>query len=187
MVEHKKEYYLLLLLGVITWWLVEFFAVEVTITEQAPPHSPDFFSTGYVKLEMNETGVAENEIFAEHMTHFSDDGTVEMTKPVMTFYNNKTPPWVVKSESGYLSADRNDLFLKGKVHITRAKAAGVIPITVNTTNLQVKPKKNFAETADWAELIAPPSWVTGVGMKVYFQQPIHLEFVSKVRSRHEAF
>ncbi len=187
MVEHKTQYYLLLILGVITWWLVEFFAVEVAVVEQAPPHSPDFFSSGYTKTEMNASGIADNKIFAEQMSHFSDDGTIEMIKPVMTVYNKNTPPWVIISDSGYLSSDRKDLFLNGKVFISREKAPGIGSITVNTTNLRVKPKINYAETDDWAELIAPPSRVTGIGMKAYFQQPIHLEFLSKVRSKHEAF
>ncbi len=175
----------MLVLGVVSWWLVEYFAGEVTVIKQVPPHSPDYFSIGYNKIEMDLTGKPENELVTDRMMHYSDDNTIEMLNPVMTFYNEETPPWVVSSETGLLSADRQDLFLNGKVFIVREQAPGVRSVKVNTSNLKVRPKENYAETDEWAELITPPDWVSGTGMKVFFQKPVHLEFISNVRSKYE--
>ncbi len=185
MLEHKKEYYLLLILGVVSWWLVDVFTVEIGGSEEAPPHSPDYFSMGYTKIEMDATGVAVSKLNAKRMQHFADDGTIEMQQPVMIFYNKEAPPWVVHSDKGILSADRKDLFLQGKVLIIRQKAENTGLIKVNTTNLSVRPDDKYAQTGDWAELIAPPNWVSGIGMKVFFQQPVYMEFFSRVRSRYE--
>lgn len=186
MIEHKKEYYFMLLLGVASWWLVDFFADEVAVVKEIPPHSSDYFSIGYKKMEMDLSGKPVNELVADRMTHFSDDNTVEMLNPVMTFYNESTPPWVVSSETGLLSADGKNLYLNGMVFIVREQAPGVREVKVNTTNLKVRPDESYAETDEWAELIAPPDWVSGTGMKVFFQAPIHLEFLSNVRSKYES-
>ena len=103
----------------------------------------------------------------------------------MFFYNEKTPPWVIKSETGILSGDGKDLLLNGKVTIDRAKAEGVSQLTINTSMLKVKPETSYAETNEWAELISPPNKTTGTGMKLTFAQPIHLQLLANVKGKYE--
>lgn len=165
--------------------MVEFFADRETVHQEVPQHSADLFSVGYTKIEIDENGTTKNELFADKMTHFGDDDTIEMDKPVMTFYSQGTPSWKIRSETGLLSADRKNLFLNGKVFIVREKDAENRQMKVNTSNLRVKPEENYAETDDWAELITPTDWVSGNGMKVFFKDPVYLELLSNVRSRYE--
>jgi len=152
---------------------------------QVPAHSPDYFSKNYAKWEMNELGTLKNKLFADEMIHYSDDGTTHMVNPVMFFYNEKTPPWVVKSESGILSGDGKDLLLSGKVIIDREKAEGVSQLTINTSELKVKPETSYAETNAWTELVSPPNKTTGTGMKLTFAPPIHLELIANVKGKYE--
>ncbi len=150
-----------------------------------PAHSPDYFSKGYTKWEMSELGRPKSKLIADEMIHYSDDGTTHLGNPVMFFYNDKTPPWIIKSESGILSADGKDLLLNGKVVVDRAAAEGVRELKIYSSNLKVKPEISYAGTDEWAELISLPSWTTGIGMKLTFAEPIHLELLSHVKGNYE--
>lgn len=183
--RENKLYLYLTIAALISWWLVELTGVDLVYHGQAPAHSPDYSSKGYTKWEMNELGRLKSKLLSDEMVHYSDDGTTHMVNPVMFFHNEKTPPWVIKSETGILSGDGKDLFLNGKVVIDRAKAEGVSQLTINTSALKVKPETSYAETNAWAELISPPNKTTGTGMKLTYAQPIHLELLANVKGKYE--
>jgi lipopolysaccharide export system protein LptC len=171
--------------ALMSWWLVKLTGVDEITDTKAPAHSADYFSNDYAKWEMSESGKLKSYLLAERMTHYSDNGKTEMRKPLMYFYNEKTPPWVIKSATGVLSADGKNLHLFGKVNISRDKAEGVRPLTINTVNLRVNPETSYAETKMWAELISPPNKTTGTGMKMVYADPIHLELLSQVKGIYE--
>jgi lipopolysaccharide export system protein LptC len=183
--RENKIYLYLVVIALISSWLVKLTGLDEIFHSQVPAHSPDYFSTGYTKWEMNELGTLKNKLLADKMVHYSDDGTTHMTNPIMFFYNEKTPPWVVKSETGILSRDGKDLLLNGKVTIDRKKAEGVTPLTINTSELKVKPETSYAETDEWAELLSPPKTTTGTGMKLTFVEPIHLQLLANVKGKYE--
>jgi len=183
--HHLRLQVYLGVLALLSWGLV-----KLTLTEEegllvVPPHSPDYFSTGYQKWEMGEDGLLKSQLTAARMTHYSDDGTTHLDKPLMFFHNDTTPPWAINAEAGVLSADGKNLQLSGKVKVERAGGKGVKPLIINTTNVRVKPETHYAETAAWAELISPPNRTTGVGMKLVFEQPVHLQLLSKVQGKYE--
>jgi lipopolysaccharide export system protein LptC len=183
--QENKIYLYLAVIALMSWWLVKLTRVDEIYHVQTPSHSPDYFSKGYTKWEMNELGTLKKQLLADEMIHYSDDGTTHLATPVMTFYNEKKPPWVVKSETGILSRDGNDLLLNGKVSINREKAEGVTQLTINTSVLKVNPKTSYAETNEWAELISPPNRTTGTGMKLTFIEPIHLQLLANVKGKYE--
>jgi lipopolysaccharide export system protein LptC len=184
--QENKLYLYIVVIALMSWWLAELTGVvEINHEQQAPAHSPDYFSKGYTKWEMNESGTLKKQLLAEEMIHYSDDGTTHMVNPLMYFYNDKTPPWIIKSETGILSGDGKDLLLNGKVTVNRAKAEGVSQLIINTSLLRVKPESSYAETNEWAELISPPNRTTGTGMKLIFAQPIHLELLANVKGKYE--
>jgi lipopolysaccharide export system protein LptC len=181
----NKIYLYLAFISLISWWLVKLTGLDEIYHGQVPAHSPDYFTKGYIKWEMNELGTIKNKLLSDEMIHYSDDGTTHMVNPIMFFHNEKTPPWIVKSETGILSRDGNDLLLNGKVTIDREKAEGVTQLTINTSVLKVKPKISYADTNEWAELISPPNKTTGTGMKLTFVPPIHLQLLANVKGKYE--
>lgn len=183
--RHFTSYLYLAALALMSWWLVKLTGVDEIAESKAPAHSADYFSNGYAKWEMSESGTLKSRLLADQMIHYSDNGQTETTKPLMYFYNEKTPPWIIKSETGVLSANGKNLLLLGKVNITRTKAQGVRPLTINTFNLKVNPETSYAETKMWAELISPPNKTTGIGMKMVYTEPVHLELLSKVNGNYE--
>lgn len=181
----NKFYLYLAIIAVISWWLVRLTGLDQIGRAVVPAHSPDYFSKGYTKWEMNELGRLKSKLLADELIHYTDDGTTHLDNPLMFFYNEKTPPWVVKSETGILSADGKDLLLNGKVNVIREKAEGVRELKINTSNLKVKPETSYAETVEWAELISTENWTTGTGMKMVFADPIYLELLSNVKGKYE--
>jgi lipopolysaccharide export system protein LptC len=183
--RQNKLYLYLAVIAIMSWALVNLTGLDEFYHGQVPAHSPDYFSKDYTKWEMNELGRLKSKLLSDEMIHYSDDGATHMVNPLMFFHNEKTPPWVIKSETGILSGDGKDLLLNGKVAIDRAKAEGVSQLTINTSVLKVKPETSYAETNEWAELISPPNKTTGTGMKLTFAQPIHLQLLANVKGKYE--
>lgn len=185
MPSEYKPYLYAAMIAVASWLLIKLTGLDDSERLAAPTHSADFFSTGYKKWEMDERGKLSSQLVADKMVHYSDDGTTHLDKPVMFFYNEQTPPWIIKSETGIRSVDGKNIQLNGKVSVNRAGAEGVRQLIINTTNVRVKPEISYAETDEWAELISPPNVTTGTGMKLTFREPIHLELLANVRGKYE--
>jgi lipopolysaccharide export system protein LptC len=185
MPNEYKPYLYAAIIAAASWLLIKLTGLDESERLAVPAHSADYFSTGYSKWEMDERGKLSSKLLADKMVHYSDDGTTHLDKPVMFFYNEQTPPWVIKSETGIRSADGKTILLNGKVTVNRAGAEGVRQLIINTTNVRVKPETSYAETDGWAELISPPNVTTGTGMKLTFREPIHLELLANVRGRYE--
>ncbi|MGR9100111.1 MAG: LPS export ABC transporter periplasmic protein LptC [Gammaproteobacteria bacterium] len=179
-------YGFLFFLTLVSWWLVQIESPKVEQTPTAHDHVADFFSLGYVKTEMDGEGKPKNRLIADKLVHFSDDNTTELTRPEMTFFYPDSSTWVIRSDSGWVSADGKDVLLNGTVHIDRDKTAGLRPVHVRTSSLKVKPEKSYAETEKWVEINNPPDRTEGVGMQIYFSKPIHLKLLSKVRGKYGA-
>ncbi len=186
--QNARAYILALILAGLSWWLVEIFQLPDNQTHKkklSSAHSPDYFSKGYLKKEMDEQGNLKSTLFAEEMLHYSDDGVTHMINPVMSLYNSDSPPWVIKSETGILSVDGKNLWLNGKVFIHRNKGQGVKELGIETSNLRVKPEENYAEGDEWAKLSSPPQWTEGTGIQMIFKKPISLKLLANVKSYYE--
>jgi lipopolysaccharide export system protein LptC len=183
--EGRYRYVFFSIAALLSWWLVKLTVIDLINKRVTVAHSEDYFSHGYTKWEMAKTGELKTQLLADKMVHYKDDGTLHLDKPVMSFYNANTPPWVIRSETGIVSADGKTVWLNGKAIVDRAKAEGVSPLTINTSNLKVNPETSYAQTADWAELISTPQRTVGTGMKLVYVKPIRVELLAKVRGRYE--
>lgn len=179
-----KVYLALFFLAISSWFLANLFEEKEIGEVKVVENSPDFYSLGYYKKEMATNGLAKNELIADKMTHYSEDGITYLENPVMTLYNSDVPPWVIESETGILEADGDNLLLEEKVFISREGVQNHKPFNINTSDLRVKLSINYAETDEWAEIIEVPHRTEGVGMQVTFSTPIQLKFLSKVKGRY---
>lgn len=178
-------YLLLLLLLLSSWFLANFFQGKEIKAVKVVEHSADYFSTGYYKKEMNADGLVKNELNADKMIHYSDDQTTHLENPLMTLHNPELPPWVIKSETGILEPDGDHLLLAGEVFISREGTEKRQPFEINTSELRVRLSISYAETDQWAEIIAVPNRTQGVGLQATFVAPVRLKFLSKVKGRYE--
>lgn len=182
---HAWAYLLLAVLAVASWWIADGLSVQQPSSAPAVEHYADYFSTRITKTTMNEDGTRKQILVAQAMVHYKDDDTTELAQPVMTVFNTESPPWVIRSMQGFVSSDRNEIVLGGNVIITRKAGAGVSPVKVITSNLTVHRSSSIADTPDHAELISPPYRISGIGMRVHFQDPKTVSLLSKVRGKYE--
>lgn len=173
------------MIAVSSWAVLQFSSTEQKTDTVIAKHSADYYSSGYFKREMNAKGELSSEIKAAKMVHYSDDDTVHLEAPALKFYTPKCPPWVIEAQRGVLSGDRKELWLHGKVRVTRAASQSGRPITINTSEVRVQPETSDAETTQWAELSSPPDVTTGIGMQLHFTDPIHIKLLKNVRGQYE--
>ncbi len=190
MTTSRIRLYLVLLVLGLSSWLVAYFLEEKQSTEySAIDHSPDYFSVNYLKKETDQNGWLKNELFADKMVHYGDDGTTHLTRPVMTLYNAKhnldLAPWLITAETGLLEADNEHLLLMGQVFIGREKTKKHNMFKINTSELMVTLSINFAETTEWAELLDGLNRTEGIGFEATFTDPVWINFLSKVKGRYE--
>ncbi len=183
--KDNKFYLAITAVAIMSWLLVDLLDNDEDQQGAVIAHSADYFSTTYTKFEMDELGKLTKKLVADHVIHYPDDGTSHSVNPVMYFYNDKTPPWVINAQAGVLSGDGKDLLLNGKSVVHRAKSEKARELIINTSNLRVKPETSYAETDEWAELLSPPNVTTGIGMKLVFVAPIHLELLANVKGKYE--
>ncbi|MEY4719700.1 MAG: hypothetical protein RL563_2318 [Pseudomonadota bacterium] len=170
--------------ALLSWWLVQFNAhdeVGVIVAQD----SPDFFSNGYYKKQMDQAGFVKNELSAAKMTHSKERADTQLEKPVMTLYSPGQAPWVIVAEHAVLASNGDDLQLLGDNLISREALKRNAALTVKTRDLNVKLSTHFAKTDAWAEIVSPPNKTSGTGMEATFVSPVHLKFFSKVKGRYE--
>lgn len=173
---------LFLILG--SGWLNR--ATEKNIEYQpANLHSPDYYLNHFSAVTMGENGKPDKRLAADRMVHFPDDDTTELSKPKMTIYDDGRPPWKVRSDTGWVSGDKELVLLQGKVNIDRAAAPGIRPMHIITSDLRVQPKNNYAETDTDVHTKSRNDWLESIGMQIWFAQPIRVKLLAKVRGRYE--
>ncbi len=147
-------------------------------------HSVDYFALNYSKTQMSELGVAKEKLDADYAVHYSDNDETKLTKPVMTLYQGLLPPWIIRAQTGIIASGGEKIFLQGQVTIDRVAAESVRAVSVKTTNLRIDPKRNYAETEDWAELVSEANKMSGIGMRLIYQEPLYIELLANVKGRH---
>lgn len=182
--DKYQLYVYVALAALLTWWLQQLYE-QHEMQAKIVANSPDFFSSGYYKKEMDLDGLLKSELRADKMQHFKSDGSTHLERPVMTLYNPSAAPWVIQSDKGIMAADGDHLQLNGHALINREASENNSALKITTSDLRVTLSTNYAETAAWADIISPPNQTSGTGMEVTFVSPIHLKLLSKVKGRYE--
>ncbi len=176
----------LALLGVVLltgWWLYDLDR-EARRAKALKTHEPDYFMENFVRTQMDTDGQVKHRLRARLMLHYPDDDSTELVQPLLEVYNADQPPWHVKSERGWVSANHDLVLLQGEVQIWRETAAGEREFEVLTRDVRVLPGDNYAETAQPAVIRAPHTEYHAVGMRAWFNED-RMELLKQVRGRHE--
>lgn len=162
------------------------FSLEQSSFRSGTDNVIDYYAKSFVMIVTDDQGFQKHRLKAVSMNHFRGNETTKLEKPLLTIFNQKNPPWVIRSDTGTVSSDGEHIFLGGKVFIDRDSTKTLRPINIITKNLQVEPEKRIAETNERVDIISLSNKLSGVGMRVDFAGPINLTLVSKVRGRYEA-
>jgi lipopolysaccharide export system protein LptC len=171
-------------LAVLAWWYGGPADDEAPPTV-APGHVPAQFGRDVQTLEMDAQGRPARTLESPHVVRFLDDESTELETPVLTVYNDAEPPWVVRAERGWVSPDGEQVLLQGKVRITRDAAPGIRAVRLDTTNLTVRPKADYAETAEPVTMISEGSRVDAVGAKAWLGTEGRIKLLSNARGHYD--
>ncbi len=184
-VQQYKGAVLLLLIFLGSMWAVKNEPDQDIYQDQAKVgRSAAHFAVDYSKVTMNGSGLPESHLFADFAEHFSDNNETELTRPVLTVNKDNLPPWIIRSKTGLVADDGRSILMSGPVYIDRAGAKNVREVKIKTSNLHIQPKKNYAETDEWAELVSGLDTISGVGMKLFYQDPLYIELLADVKGKH---
>ena len=173
---------ILLLVGVVAWWVgsEEETAFEI---KEGGARRPDYTVDGLTATMMDETGRPHRRLTAPQLRHYPDDESTELERPVLTVFKKETPPWVIRSETGWISADGDEIILQGEVLIDREAGGSTRPVHIKTRELHVHADEEYAETDQLVEITSNADWVTSMGgAQVWFRDQSHINFIGRVHA-----
>lgn len=168
-------------IGGLAWWLQQVDEPEIadkTEKERRPDYTVDKFTA----IEMGDTGEPAQRMTATELRHYADDDTNELESPELTIYEDLAPPWIVRSQSAWVSADRDEILLQGDVFIDRAAGETTRPLHLETRELRLKRRKKYAETDQPVQATSELDWVTSAnGAKIWFGEDLRIELLGRAR------
>jgi lipopolysaccharide export system protein LptC len=174
---------ILALIGALAWWLQQ-------EPEKAPTDSrdalrrPDYTVYGVTATTMEETGRPDRRLIAEQLRHYPDDDSSELDRPVLTIFAETAPPWVIRSDTGWISAEGDEIILQGRVFIDREPGVSTRPVHLKTWDLHVHPEEEYAQTREPVEAISNADWLTSMGgAEVWFGDQAHINLIGRINAR----
>lgn len=176
---------LLLAVAALAWWYGGGGPDDETGPAERPGHVPESFARNLKTTSMDPQGRPARSLTTPLVTRYLDDQSSELETPVLTVYKEGEPPWVIHSERAWVSADGQTALLKGKVRISRDGTPDTRPIAIDTTNLLVRPKDDYAETDEFATLVSQQSRASGVGARAWLGSQNRIRLLSQARGHYE--
>lgn len=174
---------LLALLGAVAWWYSASIAPE---TERVPntERRPDYVVEHLVGVTMDPTGRPARRLETPQLRHYPSDDSSELDRPRLLVYDDEAPPWVIRSERGWISSGGDEVLLEGAVRVQRDAAPNLRPMLLTTSEMLLLPDSDYAETDRFAELERGNDWVTANdGMRVWFKEPMRIRLFGRTRMR----
>ena len=107
----------------ITAWMQSDLLDESTNEQQliTDNHDPDYYIENFTAVGMDTDGNRQYVLEAERMVHFPDDDTSLLDKPHVIQYESERSPTHIYSETGWISADGDEVILTGNVRVIRGR------------------------------------------------------------------
>jgi lipopolysaccharide export system protein LptC len=166
-----------------SWWLSEGQPIEPADNDGTRPTGTiDYEISGFDVTRMTETGQPAHRLRAVRAQHYIDDDTTHLQAPRLTVFQGEEPPWQVRSETAIASPDGDLILLNGEVRITREAGTDNPPLRIDTRNLRVQPRQDYAETDEHVRVESESNWLDATGMQAWLRPPSRLKFLSQVKA-----
>jgi lipopolysaccharide export system protein LptC len=122
-IERTFIFAIVILLAGITAWMQNDLLKEPEDTEQvmAESHDPDYYIENFTAVGMDTDGNRQYVLEAARMVHFPDDDTSLLDKPHVVQYIPDRAPTHAYSETGWVSADGDEVKMTGNVRVIRGR------------------------------------------------------------------
>ncbi|MBK8336212.1 MAG: LPS export ABC transporter periplasmic protein LptC [Sterolibacteriaceae bacterium] len=152
------------LLAALTLWLSRAMNFEPVRQDGKLRHDPDYVVDNLNGKRFDDHGKLQYSLVADHMVHFADDESTELTNPRVLHLGRGTPLRISALRAN-LSKDGKIVTLNENVRLVRDAAKDKPQMTLTTTTLTVLPDDEFASTAAPVTLTHGKSVVNGTGFE----------------------
>jgi lipopolysaccharide export system protein LptC len=158
-------------LAALTYWLDAQVQSSSRRDDGSSRHDPDLYIERLSAVSFDVEGRVRQMLAATRAEHFPDDGSVELTAPILALTDPGKPRISITAETGVVSGDREIVTLRGRVRATRDAAPATArdknpagEATFATDQLRVIPKDARAETDGLVTIQEAHGIIQGVGM-----------------------
>jgi lipopolysaccharide export system protein LptC len=172
---------LLLLAALVTGWSAwRQRANDVAV--QADSTRSDYVLRDFELVSLDGQGKEAFTLRAPELARNPKDGTMRLQTPVFLLPDKDGHYWNVRSKTGWVSADHDELRLRGDVHARTAPESGR-EMWMNTEQLNVFPETETATSAVPVTITQPGITMTGSGMLADLAGS-NIKFDDKVKTRY---
>ncbi|MEY4649915.1 MAG: hypothetical protein RL191_1083 [Pseudomonadota bacterium] len=148
-------------------------------------NSPDYFLTNFKTIQTESDGSIRFILSANEMTHFVQDDTTRLKKPLFIKYKNNLPSSQIEGGSGFISTNGEEVQIIDNVKVARLETETKPKMELFTDQLTVLPHKDQAFTKRPVRITQDPKTVVNaIGMK-YDKKNGIITLLEKVRVHYE--
>ena len=166
-------------LGGSAWWIMQGQVGEEAPTVQRE-RTPDYVVSRFSAVETDDTGQPRRRLVAEQMRQFVSEDLAELDSPRLSLFESEGPPWEAESRRGLLLSGGEEVRLNDAVTIYRKEFGSSRPLRLSTSELQVWPKRQYAEGNRPVRIDSERDWLTAEGIKLWYAEPDRAEFPGRV-------
>jgi len=148
-------------------------------------NSPDYFLTNFKTTQTEADGSIRFILSANEMTHFGQDDTTRLKKPLFIRYKNNIPSSQIEGGIGLVSTDGKEVQIIDNVKVARLETETKPKMELFTDQLTVLPNKDQAMTKRPVRITQDPKTVVNaIGMR-YDKKNGIMTLLQKVRVHYE--
>ena len=173
------------ILAFISYW------VQVSVENESEKrgnklsNSPDYFLTNFKTIQTESNGFIHFILSANEMTHFAQDDTTRLKKPLFIRYKNNLPSSKIEGRIGLVSTNGEEVQIIDNVKVIRLETETKPKMELFTDQLTVLPNKDQAFTKRPVRITQDPKTVVNaIGMN-YDKKNGIMTLLGKVRVHYE--
>lgn len=151
----------------------------------APSGRPDYVLNDFEMVALDDKGLESFTLRAPKLVRDPQAKTLDITTPLFLVpprAGSSGDAWEVRSRKGWVSAEGDELRLRGKVRATSAGVADA-PTSIQTEQLNVFPESSRISSAVAVSISRPGSILRGRGLEVDLDTKLYT-LQSEVRSHY---
>ncbi len=176
---------LLTLLG-ITWWASRPNPVIIGAETAGRAQIQDYFVYQLELRQFDEQGRLSHSLQAQQLRHYLESGITRLEQPEYMLYADKQPSLRINAAKGALSRDQSLLQLQGETILHWEGDETQPPMRILTSDLDVQPQREYAETAAAVTVTSAENWIESVGMQAWLKSPGRIRFLAQTRAHYVA-
>jgi lipopolysaccharide export system protein LptC len=182
-VSWRTALVLLLLAGALVSGWSAWVQREDAVEDAAGPARSGYVLHDFELVTLDADGRESFSLKAPELRQTPGARTLELATPLFLMPDHHGSHWEVRSKSGWVNEDSDEIRLRGDV-VAISPMGASRPTTVNTEELDVFPNQNLATSSVVVTTTSPGTTMRGTGMRVHLADK-RVELLSEVKLRHE--